>query len=176
LRDRSRSDTRRARGQVQCLLKGSLMTRLTAMEVMTEDVLIVAEDWPLDRLAEFFVEHRISGAPVASEVGRLVGVVSATDLAREPRWRSEQHECYLSRLDHRYAEEELAELRVIGNTGSTVADIMTPTIFTVGQDASMQQIADTMVRGRIHRVFVESEEGIVGVISALDLMRVLRDS
>ncbi len=57
----------------------------------------------------------------------------------------------------------------------TVRDIMTPTIFRVDENATVQQVAGTMIRGRIHRVFVTQEEKGVGIISAADMLRVIRD-
>jgi signal-transduction protein with cAMP-binding, CBS, and nucleotidyltransferase domain len=35
------------------------------------------------------------------------------------------------------------------------------------------EIAQMMVKGRIHRVFVTEDKKIVGVVSALDLLRLL---
>ena len=37
-----------------------------ARDVMTTEVLSVREDWPFDKVAEFFVENGISGAPQRS--------------------------------------------------------------------------------------------------------------
>ncbi len=56
------------------------MGRLTAKDIMTQDVLEVKADWSLRRLVEFLAENLISGAPVISEDGRLIGVVSLTDI------------------------------------------------------------------------------------------------
>jgi CBS domain-containing protein len=52
---------------------------------------------------------------------------------------------------------------------------MTPLVFEVPPDATINTIADIMARGRIHRVFVSHAGKIQGVVSALDLVRVLRD-
>jgi CBS domain-containing protein len=57
----------------------------------------------------------------------------------------------------------------------TVRDIMTPTIFRVNENATVQQVAGTMIRSHIHRVFVTQEEKVVGIISAADMLRVIRD-
>ena len=54
----------------------------TAKEVMTPDVLLAGADWTLEELAEFLVDHSISGAPVVSTEGDLLGVVSMTDIVR----------------------------------------------------------------------------------------------
>ena len=52
---------------------------------------------------------------------------------------------------------------------------MTPLVFEVPPDATIHQVADIMARGRIHRVFVSTHGKLVGVVAALDLVRVLRD-
>ena len=58
------------------------MKGLTAKDVMTREVLEAKAEWSLQSLAEFFIENSISGAPVTSESGKLVGVVSLTDIIR----------------------------------------------------------------------------------------------
>jgi len=56
------------------------MRELRAKDIMTKNILKVREDWSVHRLAEFFAENSISGAPVISTDGKLVGVVSLTDI------------------------------------------------------------------------------------------------
>src|SRR6185369_12919234 len=57
------------------------MRPITAADVMNPRVLAAAADWTLPELADFLVEHEISGAPVVDAAGRLLGVVSVTDIA-----------------------------------------------------------------------------------------------
>jgi CBS domain-containing protein len=42
-------------------------------------------------------------------------------------------------------------------------------------EATIQQAADRMIKGRIRRRFVTRDEKIVGVITSLDMLRVVRD-
>jgi len=37
-------------------------------------------------------------------------------------------------------------------------------IFKVGEDTTVQEVADTMIKSHIHRVFVTREEKVVGII------------
>ena len=53
------------------------MTELTVADVMTSPVLTVEEDWSLERVASFFLENNVSGAPVTSPAGEVVGVLLA---------------------------------------------------------------------------------------------------
>jgi CBS domain-containing protein len=52
---------------------------------------------------------------------------------------------------------------------------MTPLVFEVDADSNVVHIAETMVRGRIHRVFVANRGEIVGVVSALDVLQLVSE-
>ncbi|HMB90051.1 MAG TPA: CBS domain-containing protein [Rhodothermales bacterium] len=153
--------------------------KMTAKEVMTPNVLTVQADWPLGRLAEFFIEHGISGAPVLTEHGALIGVVSLTDIVRytslpekEPPARR-THTYYLGEMDQYYDAEEMAAFR-LEESQATVRDIMMPTVFWVDEEAPVVEVAEKMIRGRIHRLFVvhkERKHEILGIITALDLLK-----
>lgn len=148
---------------------------LTAGDLMTRDILRVHASWPLARLVDFFSEHAISGAPVVSDEGRLIGVVSLTDVARSstvagrprrtPR-SADAHDFYMYGPAFTHSEPPRNVKPEL-----TVRDIMTPMIFDVSVKATAAEIAETMLRGRIHRVFVTEEGMVIGVISALDMLR-----
>lgn len=154
--------------------------RLNAKDIMTREVLAVQADWPLRRLAEFLIEHGISGAPVVNSDGTLIGVVSLTDIVRHEDLpeRDRPHRevpLFYQDLRDRYAEEELSGFR-IDETGHTrVRDIMTPSLFRVDEDTPLREVAETMLRGKIHRVFVTHRRRMVGIITAMDLLKVVRD-
>jgi CBS domain-containing protein len=161
-------------------------TTLTAGDVMTTDVIPVPADMPLEDLAGFLTSQGISGAPVTNEDGELIGVVSLTDIARydglpaERRGQSNgRHDVYqhfrLETLESEYDREELEGFHVEGGSGVTVRDIMTPVVFGVMEHVPIQDVADYMIRGRIHRQFVTRDRKVVGVISAMDLLKVVRD-
>lgn len=150
---------------------------------MTDRVLAARADWSLQELATFFTEHTISGAPVISEYGSVIGVVSLTDIARHdsessPAAESEQEPpaYYLGEATTLRDEENLEALH--GHPKTTVQDIMMPTIFTVEEEASVHEIADRMVRGHLHRLLVVrsgTKRDIVGIISSIDVLEWLRD-
>ena len=156
------------------------MKGLTAKDVMTPNVLPARADWPIERLAEFLIENDISGAPVTSEYGTLVGVVSLTDIVRHDSLHQREpqdertHAFYLPVLEGQYAEEEMDTFRFEEGSEVTVRDIMTPMIFQVDENTPVQEVADKMIRGRIHRVFVTQKDNVVGIITALGLLDVLR--
>lgn len=154
---------------------------LTARDIMTSEVLEVGVDWTVDQLADFFVNKSISGAPVTTNQGELIGVVSMTDIVRHDSSEVEDplahspHEYYVHGLQRHFAQEEASSYHEQIEGMATVGEIMTPMVFEVAEDLPVQQVASTMVRGRIHRVFVTRERRIVGVITALDVLRLIAD-
>jgi len=161
--------------------RAEAMLKLKARDIMTSNILMVGEDWLIDRLAEFLVEHSISGAPVVSVDGKLIGVVSLTDIARfnslpvRDLGTGDLHEYYQPAVELQVAKEELSGFRIEGESLTTVRDIMTPVIFSVPEEAPVQQVAETMIKGHIHRLFVTKDDEVIGIISAFDLLTVIRD-
>jgi predicted transcriptional regulator len=155
--------------------------RLKAKDVMTRKVLYALADWSIERLTEFLVENSISGAPVVSDQGKPVGVVSLTDIALQETspMRDLQsqipHDYYLHGLECQYSREEISSFSIRGEPVVTVSNIMTPTVYKVSEDATVQEVADTMIKNRIHRIFVTRRGELVGVIAALDMLKVIRD-
>jgi len=161
------------------------VAQMTARDVMTHDVLTVRSDWSVDRLAEFLIQNDISGAPVVVDGGMLVGVVSLKDIVRHNSLphreaRSDEGErppsYYVEGAEFGLTEEDLESFRWGEVSEVQVRDIMTPAVFNVGEGASLADVADTMVRGRIHRVFVTKDGSLRGIVTALDMLNVLRDS
>ena len=154
---------------------------MTVSNVMRDEVLAVEADWSLDQLADFLVDKSISGAPVTGADGQLVGVVSLTDIVRQSRMldqgtdRGDTHDVYLYELERRMDRDELRELHVQYEAPVQVLDIMTPMIFSVTEDTRVQEVADTMLKGRIHRVFVTRDGKLTGIVTALDMLQVIRD-
>lgn len=143
---------------------------------MTKPVHTAEADWSVEELKAFLLERHISGAPV-TDGGKLVGVVSSTDLLRsDAAERARADVGYFSTsLDRPLAPDELRTMHVEGASGQTVRDVMTPVVFQVSDDVRVDEVADTMARGRIHRVVVTSDGRVTGIVSALDLVGVLRD-
>lgn len=150
-----------------------------AQDIMTREVLAAQADWPLQRLAEFFVQHSISGAPVLNEEGHLIGVVSHSDLIRfeelpdrnRPRQTTSR---YYQDMLNTFDEDEMDSIHLVAASNTHVQDIMTPSIFSVKSSAPVQEIADMMLRGRIHRVFVTENKQVIGIVTAMDILKVIR--
>ena len=145
-------------------------------DLMNPDIMTVADDMTTNELARYLIEREISGAPVVDSEGHLIGVVSMTDIGRnvaEPSddessrgssfYRDIAADLTLEDLGQRYVEE-----RVV-----TVRDVMTPVIHQVPATASVAEAARLMVDQHIHRLIVTRGKEPVGIITSLDLLKVV---
>ncbi len=154
---------------------------ISVSEVMNSEVLAAEADWPLDKLADFLVDNSISGAPVTTADGELVGVVSMTDIVRQNRVTGSNqgsettHDVYLFELERHMSREEIKTFHTEYESPVQVRDIMTPMIFEVSEDTRVQDVAETMLKGNIHRVFVTRNKKLTGIVTTLDMMRIIRN-
>lgn len=95
----------------------------------------------------------ISAVPVVDAAGRMLGVVSSTDILTSEAEASGPTE-----------REGLFE-------DTSVSEIMTPRPLTVSPDADVREAAQQMLYAEIHRLFVVEADRVVGVISTSDIMR-----
>ena len=150
----------------------------TANDIMNPNVLTVRDDMTLHELATFLTENEISGSPVLDRRGKLIGVVSVTDIALSEAERASIEAdpaspgFYSGAWKERVTREDLAGLH-LEDTGLLVRDIMTPAVYTVPDTASVSEIAKTMITGRLHRLLVIRDHQVVGIISTLDLIKLL---
>lgn len=118
-------------------------------DVMSEAVVFLTADTPVSEAAAILTRHRISGAPVLGNRGRVVGVVSKTDL-----------------LDARRAPEDRE---------ACVQDAMTRLVFAVRAEDPAMLAVRLMVDEEIHRALVVNEDGTVaGIVAPMDVLRALR--
>ncbi|MDX1693232.1 MAG: CBS domain-containing protein [Ketobacteraceae bacterium] len=150
-----------------------------AKDLMTQHIMPAYADWSVKDLAEFLVSNGISGAPVVDNDEKLLGVVSLTDVARHASIANDEadvrvaHGYYTDALDYTFDDELANEFGDDIEEQTTVKDIMTPMVHEVPADATVKEAAAAMVRNRIHRVFVSRNQKIVGVLSALDVLRLI---
>ena len=156
------------------------MKKIVARDIMTEKVITIPMDMPIREAAEFLIEKMISGAPVVDEAGKLCGVISLTDLARATaegmhvKKEEEKSAPFYERAwDAPLNEEDWRNLHMESFEGLTVGDVMTPVIFSVTDDAPLEEIVDIMVKGKIHRVFVTKEDKVCGIITTMDVLKIV---
>lgn len=145
-------------------------------EIMTWDVHTINAEWSLKEAARFFLEHRFSGAPVVDESGAPVGVLSLKDIVRYTEWHLEVEEAAEDAPARPPAseigDEELAQSSHLDRLSQiTVRQVMTPSIETLPESATVGDAIEILLGHRFHRVFVTDRAGkITGVVSTLDIL------
>jgi CBS domain-containing protein len=150
-------------------------TELKARDVMVAEPVCVEPSTTVRQLAMVLEEHEISGAPVIDAQGRLIGVVSKTDLIRRcSEGTLDLPPAYLFEvLRDQDDPGDRAESSVIPEPLVCVEDFMTEDPVTVTPDAPLGRVAQLMSEASIHRVIVvDGERMPVGIITSLDMLRV----
>jgi CBS domain-containing protein len=133
----------------------------TAADLMTPNPLSIRDGATVAEAVAFLTEKGFSAAPVIDEAGRPVGVISRTDILLHER-------------ENAFGAGNPGR-RPAGRPEVLVRNLMTPALFAVSPEATADQVADQMIALNVHRLFVSDPSGVlVGVITALDLLRHLR--
>ena len=147
-------------------------------DLMNADVITVAEEMTTAELARYLIEREISGAPVVDSQGHLIGVVSMTDIGRSmaepPDFESSRHLGFYRDIAADSALEDL-EQRYVEERAVTVQDVMTPAIHQIPVTASAAEAARIMVDQHIHRLVVTQGKEPVGIITSLDLLKMVAE-
>jgi CBS domain-containing protein len=122
-------------------------------ELMQTDVQTVRPDVVVNDAVVSLAESHITGLAVVDGGGRLVGVISTTDILA-----SEEE-----------VEDQEARARLFQET--LVQDLMTPRPLTIAPDATVKEAAQEMLYADVHRLFVVEGERVVGVLSTTDIVR-----
>lgn len=149
-------------------------TRLRACDVMTAEPVCVRPSMRIRELARTFEDNEISGAPVVDHRGRVIGIVSKTDLIRRcMEGTADIPPAYLFEvLSEETDEEDEETLEVVPEPMVCVEDFMTEDPVTVTPDQPVKAIAKVMSAKHIHRVIVVDEGDYpLGIITSMDLLR-----
>jgi predicted transcriptional regulator len=156
------------------------MKMLKAKDIMSTRVLSVQEDWTVDRLADFFIKKKISGASVVSNDGQLIGVVSLTDIARIQARKSEKKSDKDQVDGFQKSMNAFWDVGLVGlhkGTGlqKRVWDIMSSAIIDIQEETPVPEIAKAMMKEKVHRIFVTRNKKLVGIITTMDLLKIISE-
>lgn len=134
-------------------------------DVMAAEPVTVTPATPLKDIVDILVSLRAAALPVVTAAGRLVGVVSETDLLRKEQLQRDADSPHARHLTYR-ARRDLA-------TAETAGEIMSTHLVTVRPDAVAAEAARLMDRHQVGALMVIAENGkLLGVVSRRDLLRV----
>ncbi|MEZ6118552.1 MAG: CBS domain-containing protein [Pirellulaceae bacterium] len=137
---------------------------LRARDVMTHAVRVIEADLPLTELEHRFLADEV-GAYAVCQAGKLVGVVTRTDVLKEMD---------LDNTIEQLAADQVTNAVAISSGSSlapTVGDVMTRDYHSVDLDEPLSEIAKTMFHHKLHHILVVEAGQVKGVISSFDFVR-----
>jgi CBS domain-containing protein len=141
-------------------------------------VMVVQPSLSVRELATFLIDHEISGAPVESSSGDLIGVVTVTDIANSLSLGGKTFSERRQQDDFTHGWEESLSIEDLGNlhvedADLTVGDIMSSTVMTAEASDSVARLAEIMLEAHLHRVLITENGSVVGIVTSSDLLGLL---
>lgn len=149
-------------------------TPLTAREIMNPFVYTVREDTTIDETIQLMASHHISGVPVVDQDRHVLGIVTEADLL-DPEKRETAVPRILLYGVMPLSDDQLCEAVHRGHT-LRVRELMTRPAVTATEAATIDELAELMVRNWINRVPIVRGDRLVGIVSRSDLIRALAQS
>jgi len=142
-------------------------------ELMNPDVVCASPAMAAGDALNLLLDRRVADAPVLTGDGRIVGVISEAALVRyieAPSTASETGRFFTDDEDFRDLGDTPDH-----RTGTPVEKLMSAAIHPVTRETGVSVAANIMRERRIHRLFVTDHGRLVGVITSLDLMRIVEE-
>ncbi len=145
---------------------------MRAHQIMTRNVISVKPDTSIADAANTMLQHHISGLPVVSETGKLVGIISEGDFIRRA-------EIGTQRKRGRWLKLLLGPGRAaadfIHEQGRKVSEIMSSEPLTVIEDATLEEIVRVMETNHVKRLPVLRGNQMVGIVTRGNLLQAVAD-
>lgn len=150
------------------------MKKRTVGELMSPDVVCATPEMTAGEVEALLAKRRVGGAPVVDDEGRVLGVVTLNDIARHaarPMSEADAGRFYTTTDSYR----DLAD-RPTDPAATLVSEFMSKKVFHISREASVAVAASIMRERRVHRLVVMDRSRLVGMISSLDLLRVVEEA
>jgi CBS domain-containing protein len=141
---------------------------LTAADLMARDVLTVSPTTPVAEVIEILKLHNIKGAPVVGRDGELVGIVTEDDVVFGQLGISDAER-------EAMASEGAGGRRKVRPHIRRVSEIMTQHPIAAEEDTPVEDLCRLMSRLKIHRIPIVKAGKVVGIVSTIDICRILAD-
>lgn len=141
---------------------------MTAQDVMNRQVRAVAAETSVRAVAQIMIETGLRRLPVTSAAGRLLGMVTRTDLLQV---------IVTSPIMHPEASTKTQALREQISHGDTppqqrsIGDYASSAATTINEQAALNEVVEALVQAPFKRVIVvDDEQHVRGIISDIDLL------
>jgi CBS domain-containing protein len=149
---------------------------ITAKDIMSTDLITVHKDTDIKTLSKIFIDKKINSVPVVDDEGKLIGIVSETDLVYQDAslhiptvFSIFDSIFYLQSSKH--FKEDLNKI-----TASKVGDIMTGKVLSVKENESIYNIASIITEKKFYSIpVVGNNNELKGIVSRFDIIKSMMD-
>ena len=149
---------------------------ITAKDIMSTDLITVKKDTDIKTLSNLFIDKKINSVPVVDDEGKLIGIVSETDLVYQDAslhiptvFSIFDSIFYLQSSKH--FKEDLNKI-----TGSKVKDIMTNKVLSIKENESIYDIASIITEKKFYSIpVVDDNDKLKGIVSRFDIIKSMTD-
>ena len=151
-------------------------------DLMQKKVLTIAPGKTLPELERALLRSRVSAMPVVERSGKMVGIVSRSDVVRqlclERSLGEAMADAYRDHTDEGFVEKSRRDVaEAIGKRMEQlcVRDVMIRDVVSVPPELPVEKAAQLMIERRIHRLPVVADGKLVGIVSSLDFTRLVAE-
>ncbi|MBD2741256.1 CBS domain-containing protein [Coleofasciculus sp. FACHB-1120] len=146
----------------------------TVADVMSRDPIVVRPETPLKEAIQILAERHISGLPVVEQTGKLVGVISETDLMWQEKGVTPP--AYIMFLDSVIYLQNPAtfERDLHKSLGQTVGEVMTQDAITITEEKPLREAAALMHERNVRRLpVIDKNAQVIGILTRGDIVRAM---
>lgn len=146
----------------------------TVADAMSHEPIVVRPETPLQEAIQILAERRISGLPVVTDAGELVGIISETDLMWQETGVTPP--AYIMFLDTAiFLKNPVQHERDLHKAlGQTVGEVMSRDPLTTSPDKPLREAAQIMHDRSVHRLPVVDVAGkVIGILTRGDIVRAM---
>jgi CBS domain-containing protein len=126
-------------------------------DIMTQDVIVVNENDPIEHIFELFDKYHFNTYPVVNNEGKFTGIIDQ-DIMLEII------------MLHRIPRTKHTHVTAVRSLGESAKEIMIPHPVTISPDENLHDAADMMLKHHINRVCVVEDDKLVGIISKKNII------
>jgi CBS-domain-containing membrane protein len=143
---------------------------MKARDVMTQTVITVSPETSIREIATILSDKHFSGLPVVSDDGKILGIVSESDLLHRAELGTERRRKWWFRMfgDTNTLARDFAKAH-----GLKAKDVMSRHVISVGDEAELRDVAEILDSHCIKRVPVIQGGKLIGLVTRGDLVRAL---
>ncbi|MHB1680547.1 MAG: CBS domain-containing protein [bacterium] len=145
---------------------------IKAKDIMSTNLITVNKDTDIKILSKIFIDKKINSVPVVDDEGKLMGIVSETDIVYQDAslhiptvFTIFDSIFYLQSSKH--FKDDLKKI-----TASKVKDIMTDKVISVKEDDSIYDIATIITEKKFYSIpVVDDDNKLKGIVSRFDIIK-----